>query len=70
MVMMIASQQKTLTGPHLATPAIKPQGFRRSRLTGQAGNNCHQSTLAALLPNQGYVCTQQTTMNLTNLSIN
>lgn len=26
--------------------------------------------LAALLPNQGYVCTQQATINVTNLSIN
>lgn len=26
--------------------------------------------LAALLPNQGYVCTRQTTINLTNISIN
>lgn len=33
-------------------------------------NLSSEHVLAALLPNQGYLCIQKTTINLTNLSIN
>lgn len=41
-MMMTESEQKTLTGPHLATAAVKPQEFGQSRPMSQAGNICHQ----------------------------